>query len=125
AMAGGHSPSRPATSTRVDRALVDEAERIAPRVVAIEAALAPGADDGLAGGRAVDVAGGEAAEALGAGVDGVEIGDGEIERLGRRVRVRDRDDLKGHGTSRHIDPTTRLRAWDTAEQGRGQSNGWL
>src|SRR5207247_9603232 len=71
---------------RVERAVLAEAQIVAPRIDDVERALAPWSRDHCAGRFAVDLIRREHAELVRARVHGVEVVDGEVQRLrsGRR-----------------------------------------
>src|SRR5947208_12143711 len=104
-------------SALVDGACGDEAEWVPPGVFDVEGTLAPGLDGDRAGGAAVDLLHGEAAERLGASKDGVEVADGEVEGLGERMRHPGRgnvDDLERHVAAVEVDPRSGLLSPDGA-----------
>src|SRR5690348_14640134 len=94
---------RAAALAAIDGSGFDEAERVAPRIVGVEGALAPGLDADIAAAAAMHLAVGVDAERPGAGVDGVEILHREVERLGRRMRLGNAYHLQRDGAAVEID----------------------
>ena len=77
---GGRAPDRhrsPARELRVERAVLAEAQLVAPRIDHVEGSLAPRANDHVAGRLAMHLIRGEHSELSRAGVDGVDVVYGE------------------------------------------------
>src|SRR5258708_31526014 len=71
----------PIDLSAVDGSFLNETERVLPRVLGVERALAPRTDDDPAAGRIVNILAGEAAAGFGALHSAVEIPTLELERL--------------------------------------------
>src|SRR5262249_8801611 len=106
-------------STWIDRACLDEAQRVVPFVFGVERSLAPWTDADAAAGDAVHILLRDTAECLRTCEDCVEIIDREIQRLCRRVRLSNRGDiyhLQSHWTTSEVTARARLFATFDPEQ---------
>src|SRR5437870_2658293 len=106
---------------RVERAVLAEAQIIAPRIDDVERALAPWARDYRAGRFAVDLIWREHAELIRARVDCVDVVDGKVQRLrsGRRrhASARDIEDGDDHAPAVEVVTCPRVALAVEAEQG--------
>src|SRR5438309_440873 len=79
----------------VERAVLAEAQIVAPRIDQVKRALAPRAGEYFAGGLAVDLVWRQYAELIGTRVHAVEVVNGEVQRL--------RSGRRRHATPRYVE----------------------
>ena len=80
--------------TSVNRALLDEAERVFPGILSVERPFAPRPDDNSSARRIVDVLGKEAPQSFSALEGPFQVPHGEVEGFRRRVRLPHRRDVE-------------------------------